>query len=164
MKSLPELKRLMLRAPRRTLAVAESVTCGRIQSRIGEISGASEFFLGGITTYTLDEKVRHLGVERAAARKVNCVSAGVAAGMARGVCGLFGSDLGLGITGYAEPAPAQRVATPFAHWALAVRRRGRAEVVLKGEINCLGFNRPATQQHFADAVLAELIGWLGSRR
>jgi nicotinamide-nucleotide amidase len=164
MKSLPELKRLMLRAPRRTLAVAESVTCGRIQSRIGEISGASEFFLGGITTYTLDEKVRHLGVGRAAARKVNCVSADVAAGMARGVCGLFGSDLGLGITGYAEPAPAQQVATPFAHWALAVRRRGRAEVVLQGEINCLGFNRPATQQHFADAVLAELIGWLGSRR
>jgi nicotinamide-nucleotide amidase len=163
MKSLTELKRLMLQRPRRTLAVAESVTCGRIQSRIGEISGASEFFLGGITSYTLDEKVRHLGVKRAAARKVNGVSADVAAEMARGVCRLFGSDVGVAITGYAEPAPAQKVTQPLAHWAIAVRQRGRVTVVHQGEIQCLGFNRTATQQHFADAVLAELVGWLDQR-
>lgn len=162
MKSLPALKTLMLRRPGRTLAVAESVTCGRIQARIGEISGASEFFLGGITTYTLEEKVRHLGVTRAAARKVNCVSAAVAAEMARGACGLFGSDIGAAITGYAEPSPAQEVPEPFAHWALAVRRRGRTAVVRQGEIRCVGFGRTASQQHFADAVLAELIAWLES--
>jgi nicotinamide-nucleotide amidase len=162
MKSLPELKRLMLREPRRTLAVAESVTCGRIQARVGEISGASEFFLGGITAYTLDEKVRHLGVSRAAARKVNCVSAAVAAEMARGVCRLFGSDIGTAITGYAEPAPQQKAVEPRAHWAIAVRRRGGVTVVRQGEIKCLGFSRAATQQHFADAVLAELIDWLGA--
>jgi nicotinamide-nucleotide amidase len=162
MKSLRALKTHLLRRPRRTLAVAESVTCGRIQARIGEISGASEFFLGGITAYTLDEKVRHLGVSRAAARKVNCVSAAVAAEMARGVCGLFGSDVGAAITGYAEPSPAQRVTEPFSHWAIAVRRRGRATVVRQGVIRCVGFGRSASQQHFADAVLAELIAWLES--
>ena len=147
MKALPDLKRLMLRRPRRTLAVAESVTCGRIQARIGSISGASEFFLGGITTYTLDEKVRHLGVDCTAARKVNCVSATVAAEMAAGVCTLFGSDIGAAITGYAEPAPAQKIHEPFAHWAIAVRRRGRTRLAARGIIGCRGCNRTDTQRH-----------------
>ena len=57
----------MLRAPRLTLAVAESLTCGHLQAAIGAISGASEFFRGGLTAYTLAQKVRHLGVDRAAA-------------------------------------------------------------------------------------------------
>ena len=69
-----ELKRLMLAPPRLTLAVAESVTCGRLQARIGAISGASEFFLGGITAYTIAQKVRHLGVDRAQAEAVDAVS------------------------------------------------------------------------------------------
>jgi nicotinamide-nucleotide amidase len=164
MKSLPDLKRLMLRRPRLTLAVAESVTCGRIQARIGSISGASEFFLGGITAYTLAEKVRHLGVTRAAASKVNCVSAEVAVEMATGVCALFGSDIGAAITGYAEPAPRQKVREPFAHWAIARRRRGRTQVVARGIVGCRGCSRTDTQRHFADAVLAELISTLETGR
>ena len=64
---MSDLKNLMLREPRLTLAVAESLTCGRLQARIGAISGASEFFLGGMTAYSLEQKVRHLGVDRAAA-------------------------------------------------------------------------------------------------
>src|SRR5262245_8972886 len=100
---MSELKRLMLEAPRLTLAAAESLTCGRVQARVGEISGASHFFLGGITAYSLDEKVRHLGVNRATARRVNSVSADVAEQMAQGVCRMFGSDLGVATTGYAEP-------------------------------------------------------------
>jgi nicotinamide-nucleotide amidase len=164
MKSLPDLKRLMLRRPRLALAVAESVTCGRIQARIGSISGASEFFLGGITTYTLAGKVRYLGVTRAAARKVNCVSAEVAAEMAAGVCALFGSDIGAAITGYAEPAPRQKVREPFAHWAIARRRRGRTRLVARGIIGCRGCSRTDTQRHFADTVLAELIACLEAER
>src|ERR1044071_5239810 len=106
-RSPPGLKALMLASPRLTLAVAESLTCGQVQASVGRISGASTFFLGGITTYTLDGKVRHLGVRRAAARRVNSVSAAVAEEMARGVCRLFGSDLGLATTGYAEPSPTE---------------------------------------------------------
>ena len=111
----------MLDVPPLTLAVAESMTCGQVQAAIGAVSGASNFFLGGITAYTLDEKVQHLGVNRTAAKKVNCVSAEVALQMARGACRLFGSDLGMATTGYAEPAPEQGVIEPFAWWALAHR-------------------------------------------
>ena len=105
-----ELKPLFLQKPRLTLAVAESLTCGHVQARVGAISGASEFFLGGITAYTLDQKVAHLGVNRAAAKRVDCVSAAVAREMARGACQLFGSDLGLATTGYAEPSAKAGVA------------------------------------------------------
>lgn len=155
-----ELKALMLRTPGLTLAVAESLTCGRVQARIGEVSGASNFFLGGITAYTLDEKVRHLGVARAAAKKVNCVSAAVAEEMARGACSLFGSDLAVATTGYAEPSPAEGVAAPFAWWAIAHRRRGKFVAVRSGRVECPGATRVDAQAFVADAALAELVAYL----
>ena len=68
----------MRRRPGVWLAVAESITCGRLQARIGAISGASAFFRGGVTAYTLEGKVRLLGVDRAHAAKVGCVSRRVA--------------------------------------------------------------------------------------
>ena len=155
---------LLAQSPVRTLAVAESVTCGRIQARIGELSGASRFFLGGITTYTLQEKVRHLGVDRAAARRVDCVSAQVAAEMAAGVCRLFGSEVGAGVTGYAEPLEEHGVAEPHAWWALAIRRGGRVRQVAGGRIECPGAARLMAQQMIADGVLAELATYLRAAR
>ena len=120
-----ELKALMLMEPRLTLAAAESLTCGRVQARIGEVSGASNYFLGGITAYSLEQKVRHLGVDRAMAKKVNAVSSAVAEEMARGACVLFGSEVGVATTGYAERSPADGVAEPFAWWAVVqIRQRG----------------------------------------
>jgi nicotinamide-nucleotide amidase len=152
-----KLKALMLREPRLTLAAAESLTCGRVQARVGEVSGASEFFLGGVTAYSLEEKVRLLGVGRAAARKVNCVSAAVAEQMARGACELFGSDLAVATTGYAEPNAKLKIAEPFAWWAIAQRRRGRFVAVKSGRVECPGATRTEAQQRVAEAALAELI-------
>ena len=125
-----ELKALMLRAPRLTLAVAESLTCGRVQALIGAVSGASEYFLGGVTAYSLEQKVKLLGVGRAAAEKVNSVSAAVAEQMARGACELFGADVAVATTGYAEPSPGDGVMQPFAWWAVA-HRRGRKKFLLR---------------------------------
>lgn len=153
----------MLAEPRLTLSVAESLTCGWVQARIGSISGASDFFLGGITAYSLDEKVKHLGVERAQAEAVNAVSATVAEQMALGVCRLFGSDLGVATTGYAEPAPARGVAEPFAFWALACVRAD-APVLVSGRTECAGASRMETQRRVTDAVLAQLIRHLVKMR
>jgi nicotinamide-nucleotide amidase len=99
-------------------------------------------------------------VNRAAARRVNSVSAAVAEEMARGVCGLFGSDLGVATTGYAEPSPDDGVASPFAFWALAHRRRKRFIAVRGGRVECPGAKRAEVQQIVADAVLAELVAYL----
>lgn len=157
------LKQLMLGPPRRTLAVAESLTCGQVQARIGAIKGASNFFLGGVTAYTLEQKVALLGVERAAAKKVNCVSAAVAEQMARGACGLFGSELAVATTGYAQAAAEWAVEDPFAWWALAHRRRGGKFFVRSGRIECPGEKRTDVQAIVAAAVLAELVSYLDER-
>jgi nicotinamide-nucleotide amidase len=153
-----ELKSLLLREPRRTLAVAESLTCGRLQARIGEISGASEFFLGGITAYSLEQKVKHLGVVRAIAAPVNSVSAEVAEQMARGAGELFGADVAAATTGYAEPSPADGIVAPFAWWAIAVRDEHGGDFRLRhGRVECAGASRTEAQVRIADAVFAEQL-------
>ncbi len=184
MEGLRELRELMLRAPRLTLAVAESVTCGRVQARIGEISGASEFFLGGLTAYALEAKARHLGVERAMAAACDGVSAEVVAQMARGAAALFGADVGVATTGYAEPIKEggetgdRRPGAggrgdgrePFAFWAVAWRgplhgsKGGGGWETRTGKIVCLGATRAAAQGLIADAALAELLAHLRATR
>lgn len=164
---MSELKQLMLRTPRLTLAAAESMTCGRVQARVGEISGASGFFLGGITAYSIDEKVRHLGVSRAAARRDEGVSARIAGQMAGGVCALFRSEIGVATTGYAEPAPGAGVTHPFAWWAVVQRsRRGTGRIIrlATGRIECPGAKRIEAQKMVADAVVGELIAFLRELR
>ena len=152
----------MLGPPRRTLAVAESVTCGRLQGRIGRISGASDFFLGGITVYSLDQKSRHLGVDRTAAQAVNGVSSAVADQMARGVCQLFDADFGVATTGYAESSALPAVAEPFAWWAVARRGPEGRFTVRSGRIDAPGLSRIDAQERFAEAAEAALIAWLAA--
>ena len=155
-----ELPELLLREPRQTLAVAESVTAGHVQARVAAVSGASNFFLGGVTAYTLEQKVKLLGVKRAAAKKVHCVSAAVADEMARGVCGLFGADVGVATTGYAEPSAADGVTVPYAWWAVA-RRGARGKFSVRhGRVECPGASRVGAQEIVAEAALAELVAWL----
>ena len=157
-----ELKALCLREQVLTLAVAESMTGGRVQAAITAVPGASGYFLGGLTAYTLDQKVRHLGVKRAAAAKVNAVSSGVAAQMARGAARLFGAGVAVATTGYAEPAPEFGVDDPFAHWAIAHRIAGRRWRIVTGRVVCPGMTRTEAQEAVATAALAELVAYLHS--
>ena len=160
---MSELKELLLREPRLTLAVAERLTCGNVQAHIGRVSGASNFFLGGITAYTLDQKVRHLAVDRDAAAAENCVSVDVAEQMARGVAELFGSDLGLATTGYAEPSPDHGVTTPFGWWALA-RREGAKWKVQSARVDCPGASRVQVQAQVTVAAITALLTHLRTAR
>jgi nicotinamide-nucleotide amidase len=157
---LDDLKALLMEDPARTLAVAESLTSGRLQARIGAVSGASDYFLGGITAYSLDQKVRHLGVDRAGAAAVNSVSAAVAEQMARGACVLFGSDLGVATTGYAERSAEFGVAQPFAWWGLARRLPGGGYGVKSGRVDCPGLPRVEVQERVAAEALAALAAWI----
>ncbi len=157
---MSDLKRLMLRSPRLTLAVAESLTCGRLQARIGAFSGASEFFLGGVTAYSLDVKVRQLGIDRAEAAAVNGVSGRIAERMARGACVLFGADLGVATTGYAEPSDQWQVAEPFGWWGLARLLPGGDYAVASGRVDCPGLARVDVQERVAGAALDALLGWI----
>jgi nicotinamide-nucleotide amidase len=160
MDSGAELKTLMLAPPRLTLGVAESLTCGLLQARIGAISGASQFFLGGLTAYTIAQKARHLGVDRAQAEQVDAVSAEIAAQMARGACAFFGSDIAVATTGYAEPALDRGVALPLAFWALAHRGADNTYVLRQGQIERPGATRIEMQEAVADAAMAALLVYL----
>jgi nicotinamide-nucleotide amidase len=153
------LKPLLLCEPRWSLAAAESLTCGRVQARIGAVSGASEYFRGGVTAYTLEQKVKLLGVDAAAAEKVNCVSAAVAEQMARGACLLFNADVAAATTGYAEPNAALKVPEPFAWWAVA-RRQGANFLVKSGRVDCPGASRIDVQERVAEAAIGALVVFL----
>ncbi len=161
-----ELKALMLAEPKLTLAVAESLTAGHVQARVASVSGASGYFLGGVTAYTLTQKVKLLGVDRRHAKKVNCVSARVAEEMALGACGLLGADVGVATTGYAEAAPADGVAVPMAWWAVARRVSGKKNEfwLRRGRVECPGATRTEVQAIVAEAALAELVAWLREER
>ncbi len=155
-----ELKELLLRRPRLTLAVAESLTCGHLQAQIGATPGASEYFLGGITAYTLEQKVRHLGVNRLHAARVNCVSQRVAVEMAQGAGTLFGADLALATTGYAQINLADAVTVPLAWWALCHRRRGGRMQVISEFVTVPGAKRVAVQERVAAVALRALVAYL----
>ena len=154
----------MLGPPRLTLSVAESMTGGRLQALVVAEAGASEYFLGGITAYTLAQKVRHLGVDRATAAAVDCVSAEVARAMARGACALFGADVGLATTGYAEPMPARGQPEPGAFWALCHRLPDNRELWTEGFAAARGAGRIQAQEAVARAVHAALAAHLGRWR
>jgi len=156
--------------PAAALAVAESLTCGHLQATIGAVSGASQFFLGGVTAYTGEQKVALLGVSRVEGEPVNWVSAAVAEQMARGAAQLFGSDFALATTGYAEPSPEWGVPAPFAWWALAQRKRGNSgdvtsdavpEFMVRSErVECPGYSRVEVQKAVTTAALAGLCEYL----
>lgn len=86
-----------------TLAVAESCTGGSISARITAMAGASEYFLGGVTSYSNEAKASILGVSRADIEKYGAVSETVARQMAAGVLERFGADYGVSTTGVAGP-------------------------------------------------------------
>ncbi|MCC2590766.1 CinA family protein [Chryseobacterium sp. MFBS3-17] len=86
-----------------TIAVAESVTSGGLQLAFSQMPDASRIFKGGITAYTLPEKVRLLKVDEAEAGLHDCVSPHIAETMAQNACKLFNSDWAVATTGYCTP-------------------------------------------------------------
>ncbi len=109
----------MLLNSNKTIATAESVTSGNLQVFLSHAKDASKFFQGGITTYNLGQKYKHLGVEPIHAAACDCVSETVAQQMAIYVCKLFNSDYGLAITGYASSQPEKNINDLYAFIAIA---------------------------------------------
>ena len=76
-----------------TLSVAESCTGGKIASSIVSYEGASDFFLGGIVSYSVDSKIRILNIDNQRIEKYGVVSAQIAKEMSIGVKNKFESDI-----------------------------------------------------------------------
>ncbi|KMQ68939.1 damage-inducible protein CinA [Chryseobacterium sp. FH2] len=86
-----------------SVSIAESVTSGLIQLSFSQMPNASLFYKGGMTTYTLPEKVKFLNVNRIEAKENDCVTQNIADTMALNIAKSFETDWGIAITGYATP-------------------------------------------------------------
>jgi nicotinamide-nucleotide amidase len=88
----------------RTLALAESCTGGLISHRITGIAGSSAYYLGGVTSYANEVKMKLLGVGATTLEKYGAVSRETALEMSRGIRERTGADFGLSVTGVAGPS------------------------------------------------------------
>jgi len=93
----------LLRQKGWTLSVAESCTGGLICDRITDVSGSSDYFMGGMVNYSNESKAKHLGIRLNYVKKYGAVSPHVARRMAEGVRKAFGTTFGLSTTGVAGP-------------------------------------------------------------
>jgi nicotinamide-nucleotide amidase len=135
-----------------TIAVAESVTSGMLQVLISNITDAAEFYQGGITTYNIGQKCKHIGVEPIHAQSCNCVSPKVAEQMAYHVCQLFNSDWGISVTGYASPVT-ESAGKLFCYYAICYR----GAVQSSGRIDAKKMLPEKVQLFFGRTVSDDLI-------
>jgi PncC family amidohydrolase len=93
----------LLRARGATVVTAESCTGGLIGSLLTDVSGSSDYYLGGVISYSNEVKRDVLGVQAETLATVGAVSRETALQMARGVRRLLRADYALAVTGIAGP-------------------------------------------------------------
>ncbi len=108
----------LLKNRNETIAVAESVTAGQLQTSLSIAERAMDFFQGGITAYNLGQKTKLLGTDPILAMDSDCVSQQIAITMAKNVARLFNCHWGIGITGYASPVPEKNIEELFSCFAI----------------------------------------------
>jgi nicotinamide-nucleotide amidase len=96
------------------IAVAESLTCGQVSTRLGAGPDASEWYHGAVVAYDENVKFDVLRVSRGPVVTDSC-----AREMASGVRRLMHADVGLGITGVGGPGPTEGRPAGTVHWAIA---------------------------------------------
>lgn len=88
------------------IATAESCTGGGIGYAISAIAGSSDWFDGGVISYSNAVKQQQLGVPSTILAAHGAVSAPTAEAMAVGVRQLMSTDIGIAVTGIAGPGGA----------------------------------------------------------
>jgi PncC family amidohydrolase len=89
-----------------TLGTVESATGGLIAHLVTGVAGSSDYFKGGVVSYSNEIKIKAVGVREATLEKHGAVSAQVAEEMAAGGKKLLGVDVCVADTGIAGPAGA----------------------------------------------------------
>lgn len=87
-----------------TLATAESCTGGLIGHVLTEVPGSSDYYLGGLVSYSDALKRNELGVPAEALEKHGAVSAQTAVAMAEGARARYAADVAVAVTGIAGPS------------------------------------------------------------
>lgn len=100
--TLPQVVGGCLKKKGLSLATAESCTGGLLGKLITDIPGSSDYFRGGVVTYSNDLKELFLGLPTSMLQK-GVVSDAVACYMARSIRDRTGASVGLSVTGIAGP-------------------------------------------------------------
>ena len=85
------------------LVLAESCTGGLVGSRITDVPGSSEYFLGGVVAYAYEAKADLLGVSWDTLNTKGAVSRETVLEMARGVRQRMKADIAVSVSGIAGP-------------------------------------------------------------
>jgi PncC family amidohydrolase len=93
----------MLRRRGMKLATAESCTGGLLASRLTDVPGSSDYFLGGIVAYAYEAKVALLDVSWNTLQAYGAVSSETVLEMAAGARKALNADLAISISGIAGP-------------------------------------------------------------
>lgn len=101
--AIDEFVAAALRSNQATVATAESCTAGLLAGRLADLSGSSDYLLGGFVTYSNESKTESVGVPAELISRVGAVSEEVARTMADGARRRLGATYGIGITGIAGP-------------------------------------------------------------
>ena len=106
MQSSKAVKKLFhsLEAEKLILVTAESLTGGLIGSEITSLPGSSEIYWGGIVTYSVDAKIRLLGVDPLIIDDYGVVSKETVEAMASGALAVSGADISIAVSGIAGPS------------------------------------------------------------
>ena len=143
--TLPELLAHLMHNAGQTLASAESCTGGAIASKLTALAGASDYFLGGVVSYSNEVKEKALGVKHSTLTAHGAVSEETVREMVTGVRNRLGSNYAVATTGIAGPGggtPTKPVgsvwigiATPKQVIAKRMHFTGRREQVIERTCN-----------------------------
>jgi PncC family amidohydrolase len=157
--TLPEiLIGSILRARGLKLVAAESCTGGLIGSRITDIPGSSEYFLGSIVAYAYEVKASLLSVPWDTLNAYGAVSRETVLAMAHGARKRLNSDIAISVSGIAGPGggtPEKPVGTT---WVGLVAQDGEWAKVFH-----FSGNREENKSASATAVLEMLLDYLEGR-
>ncbi len=115
-----------LKAKGWSLAVAESCTGGLVGHRITQVAGSSDYFLGGIISYSNLAKQTLLGVAESTLSAHGAVSKETALEMAEGAKRALGSDVAIAITGISGPGGSTPQKPVGLTWVAVVTPEARA--------------------------------------
>lgn len=93
----------------KTVGTAESCTSGMIAATITHVPGASDYFKGGIVSYSDDVKVSVLGVDADLIAEKTAVCEEVAIQMVKGAIKTLDVDYAVSATGFAGPGCADGI-------------------------------------------------------
>lgn len=137
------------------LALAESCTGGLVGDRITNISGSSEYFLGGVVAYAYEAKVALLGVSWDTLNSKGAVSRETVLEMARGAQRALNSDIAVSISGIAGPGGGTLDKPVGTTWIGLVAADGEWAKLFQ-----FSGNREQNKASAADAALQLLLDYL----